>query len=212
MPKTKHITLVGLCLLALAAALPGRLRAQAMPTAIGPGGYVSVGAGAALYHLEYGERDLGGLTAWVDANPVWRYGVEGEVRSLRFHTDEDVNETTYLAGPRIAIFPGPMRPYVKLLAGVGHYNLPFGFATGNFFTYAPGAGVDYMLNDIVAIRVVDFEYQVSTKFQTSRSGPESNLVNYGVSAGISIRLNPLIKFPKAWGYKKRQYGRGGLEP
>ena len=33
MPKTKHITLVRLCLLALAAAVSGRLHAQAMPTA-----------------------------------------------------------------------------------------------------------------------------------------------------------------------------------
>jgi len=211
MPKTKHITLVRLCLLALAAAVSGRLHAQAMPTASGPGGYISVGVGAAAYHFQYGERDLGGIMAWTDVNPVWRYGLEGEVRSMRYHTNDGLTETTYLGGPRIAIFPGPLRPYVKLLAGVGHYDLPFGFATGNFFTYAPGAGVDYMLTDHIAIRVVDFEYQVSTKFQASPYQPESNLVNYGISAGISIRLNPLVKVPKAYHYKKRLYGRGPIE-
>ncbi len=211
MPKTKHITFVLLCLLALAAAVPGRLSAQAMPTATGPGGYISVGVGASLYHLDYGQRDLAGIMAWTDVNPVWRYGLEGEVRSLRYHTDEGVTETTYLAGPRIAISPGPLRPYVKFLAGAGHYDLPFGFAQGTFFTYAPGAGLDYMLNDYVAVRVVDFEYQVSRKFQASPNEPESNLANYGISAGISIRLNVLSRFPKAYHYKKRLYGRGPLE-
>jgi len=211
MPKTMNIAFALLCLLALIAAVPGTLSAQAMPTASGPGGYISVGAGASLYHFEYGERDLGGIMAWTDVNPTWRYGLEGEVRSLRYHTDEGVKETTYLAGPRIAIFPGPLRPYVKLLAGAGHYDLPFGFAQGTFFTYAPGAGLDYMLTDHIAIRVVDFEYQVSRKFQASTLQPETNLINYGISAGISIRLNPLIKFPKAYHYKKRLYGRGPVE-
>jgi opacity protein-like surface antigen len=211
MTKTKHITLVLLCLLTLASAVSGKLLAQAMPAASGPGGYVSVGVGASLYRFQYGQRDLAGIMAYTDAMAVWRYGFEGEVRSLRFNTSEDVTETTYMAGPRIVIFPGPLRPYVKLLAGAGHYNLPFGFATGTFFTYAPGAGVDYALTDTVAIRVIDFEYQVSNRFQASPYEPESNLVNVGISAGISIRLNPIQHFPHAFHYKKRQYGRGGLE-
>jgi len=209
MAKSTLLTLF--CLLALASLAPGRLHSQAMPAASGPGGYITVGVGASAYQFEYGDRKLGGLTAWTDLNPMWRYGLEGEVRSLRYHTNEDVTETTYLAGPRVAIFPGPLRPYVKVLAGAGHYNLPFGFAQGTFFTYAPGAGLDYMLGDIVAIRVVDFEYQVSTKFQTSPGGPQSNLVNYGISAGISFRLNPLVRVPKAYHYKKRLYGRGPIE-
>jgi len=211
MAKIMRLTFAGWGLFLLAVVACGRLQAQAMPAATGPGGYISVGAGASLYQFEYGDRKLGGIAAWTDMNPTWRYGVEGEVRSLRFNTNEQVNETTYLAGPRISIFPGPLRPYVKVLAGAGHYNLPFGFAQGTFFTYAPGAGLDYLLGDIVSIRVIDFEYQVSTKFQTSPGGPQSNLVNYGVSAGISFRLNPLIRVPKAFHYKKRLYGRGPIE-
>jgi opacity protein-like surface antigen len=212
MKKTTHLHLTLLCLLALATAIPGRLRAQALPAASGPGGYVSVGIGASDYHFQYGERYLAGIMAYTDINPVWRYGIEGEVRSLRYNTNEGVTETTYLAGPRIVIFPGPLRPYVKLLAGAGRYSLPFGFATGTFFTYAPGAGLDYALTDSVAIRVIDFQYQVSTRFQASPYEPESNLINYGISAGISIRLNPIQHFPHAFHYKKREYGRGGLEP
>jgi hypothetical protein len=178
---------------------------QDRPAATGPGGYIAAGVGASLYQFQYGQRKLGGVMAYTDLNPTWRYGLEGEVRSLRYHTDESVSETTYLAGPRIAIRPGPLRPYVKFLAGAGHYDLPFHFAQGTFFTYAPGAGLDYMLNDVVSIRVVDFEYQVTTKFQASHNEPQGNLVNYGISAGITFRLTPMWRFPKMQGYKRRPY-------
>lgn len=189
----------------LAAIAPACAHAQAIPAAKGPGAYISVGGGASLYQFEYGQRKLGGITAWADINPQWRYGIEAEVRSLRYHTDEGVTETTYLAGPRVAIFPGPLRPYVKFLAGAGQYDLPFNFVRGPCFTMAPGAGVDLMLNDIVAIRLVDFEYQVSTNFQPSPNEPPSQPHNYGISAGISIRLTPLLRFPKMWGYRRRGY-------
>jgi opacity protein-like surface antigen len=192
-------------LLLLAATGPACTHAQAIPEAKGPGAYVAVGGGVSLYQFDYGQRKLGGIAAWADINPQWRYGVEAEVRSLRYHTDEGVTETTYLAGPRVAIFPGPLRPYVKFLAGAGHYDLPFNFAQGTYFTVAPGAGVDIILNDNVAVRLVDFEYQMSTNFQASPNEPPSQLNNYGLTAGISIRLTRLIRFPKMWGYRRREY-------
>jgi len=211
MTKTRCSSYAVLALASIVALAPRVARTQAMPAATGPGAYVAVGGGASLYQFEYGDRKLGGLMGYVDANPTWRYGVEGEMRALRFNTNEDVRETTYLAGPRIAIFPGPLRPYVKVLAGAGHYNLPFNFGQGTFFTYAPGAGVDYMLNDIIAVRVIDFEYQVTTGFHTSIGQPTYQLANYGLSAGISIRLTPLVRFPKMWGYKRKEYGTGARD-
>jgi len=82
------------------------LTAQNMPTATGPGPYIDIGGGASIYQFDYGQRKLGGIMLYTDINPTWRYGLEGEVRSLRYHTDEDVTETTYLAGPRVTILPG----------------------------------------------------------------------------------------------------------
>jgi hypothetical protein len=183
------------------------VEAQDRPTATGPGGYISVGAGVSVYQFNYGERKLGGIMAYTDIQPSWRFGIEGEVRSLRYNTDEDVTETTYMAGPRIVILPaGHLRPYVKLLAGDGHYDLPFHFAQGNFFTYAPGAGLDLKVNDFVSVRVIDFEYQVTTQFQSSPNVAPSQTVNYGISAGISFRVTPLSRIPWVRGYKKRPYG------
>ena len=183
------------------------LFAQALPTVKGPGSYVAVGAGASLFHFEYGDRLLGGVMVYSDINPTWRFGIEGEVRSLRYHASEDVTEITYLAGPRVAISSGRVRPYLKLLAGMGHYNLPFRYAEGNFLTYSPGAGVDVAINDVVSVRVIDFEYQLTENFHALSNGPYTQLENAGLSAGLQIRLTPVSRFPEVFRYRKRAYGR-----
>jgi opacity protein-like surface antigen len=164
-------------------------RAQALPAATGPGSFVSVGGGVSTFQADYGQRVLGGGFAFVDAHPTWRYGLEGEARYLRFHTDEDVTQTTYLGGFHVYIRPQKFRPYVKFLAGMGRLDFPFHYARGTYFAMAPGAGIDYMVSDRVTIRAVDFEYQAWPQFTYGTLHP------YGVSAGISFRLNPIRHFP-----------------
>jgi opacity protein-like surface antigen len=85
---------------------------------------------------------------------------------------------------------GRLRPYAKLLVGLGKINLPFNYGQGTFFAYAPGAGVDYTLSDRISLRLVDFEYQEWPQFTFG------NLHPYGVSAGIVIRINGLNRFPR----------------
>ena len=166
-------------------------KAQNIPTAEGPGSYVAVGGEFSAFQIDYGQRVLGGGALFVDVNPTWRIGFEGEARYLRFNSFEDVTETNYLAGPRITIKPGPLRPYVKFLVGAGKITLPFRFAQGTFLTYAPGGGVDYILNDRVTVRAIDFEYQLWPDFSSF-----GELRPYGISAGISFRLNPVEHIPK----------------
>ena len=182
--------------------LPGlssrSLRAQALPTAAGPGSYIAVGGGGSIFQTDYGQRNVGGLTAYADLNPTWRYGIEAEARFLRFRTSEQVTETSYLIGPRVALRFGPVRPYVKFLVGDGKINLPFHYAQGSFLSYAPGAGVEYMLGDRFAVRILDVEYQSWPGF------PYGGLHPYGINAGISFRLNAVSRFPKAGG---RNYDR-----
>jgi hypothetical protein len=169
---------------------PQLLPAQALPTASGQGGYVAVGGGASIFQADYGRRDLGGFVAYADIHPVWRYGIELEARSLRYHAFEDVTEASYLVGPRISFRPGSsLRPYAKFLIGDGKIVLPFHYATGSFLAYAPGGGMDYRLKDRITIRVVDFEYQIWPTF------PYGQLRPYGISAGVSFRLNSIQQFP-----------------
>ena len=86
--------------------------------------------------------------------------------------------------------PRPWAPYAKFLAGAGRITLPYGYAHGGFLTYAPGAGVDIALSDRVSLRAVDFEYQHWPQFTYGALHP------YGLSAGISVRLNGVTRYPK----------------
>ncbi len=129
---------------------------------------------------------------YADVQPHWRVGLEGEARFLRWHSSEEVTETTYLGGLRVAVWPNPRRwePYAKFLAGVGKITLPYQYAHGSFLTYAPGAGLNFAATDRLTVRVVDVEYQHWPQFTYGALSP------YGVSAGISLRLNGVPRFPK----------------
>lgn len=180
---------ISYCLYGVLGVFPAA-RAQADPTASGPGSNITVGGGLSAYQAVYGNRDTAGGFLYADANPHWRVGLEGEARFLRYHTFEDVTETTYLGGVRVLILhPRRLQPYAKFLAGVGEITLPFAYAHGSFLTYAPGAGLDVALNKYVTVRAVDFEYQHWPQFTYGALSP------YGVSAGISVRLNPIRWFP-----------------
>jgi opacity protein-like surface antigen len=167
--------------------------AQALATASGPGSYLSAGGGVSAFQEDYGQQVIGGAAVWVDMNLTWRYGLEGEARWLNYHTDEQVTEANYLGGVRVMLWkPGSrFQPYGKFLAGVGHINFPFGYATGNYLAMAPGAGVDIHLTDRWSVRAADFEYQLWPQFTYGQLKP------YGVSVGLRYRINGEDQFPKS---------------
>ena len=164
--------------------------AQAASTATGPGSTIVVGGGASLFNSSYGQRDLGGGFIFADIQPHWRVGVELEARDLRLHTSEKVSEKNYLAGPRMLLRSGQWQPYAKFLIGDGHIDLPFQYAHGDFLALVPGGGLDLEMNDYINVRVIDFEYQLWREFPFGSMNP------YGISAGVSFRLTPIVRFPK----------------
>jgi hypothetical protein len=163
---------------------------QAIATATGPGTSVSIGGGVSVFQADYGRRVLGGGLVFADLQPHWRFGVEAEARYLRLHTAEQVTETNFLAGPRVLVRSGRWQPYAKFLIGDGRIYMPFGYAHGDFLALVPGAGLDLALSSAISLRVCDFEYQLWRDF------PYGDLRPYGVSAGLSVRLNPIRRFPK----------------
>jgi hypothetical protein len=174
----------------LAPFAPHEATAQAIPTATAPGLLIAVGGGgASMYQSGYGQRNIYGINSFADLN-LGGVGIEAEARFLRYHTSEDVTENNYLIGPRVTLFhTRSLRPYAKFLIGEGHIAYPFRYAQGNYFAYAPGAGVEYSIHERVIVRVIDFEYQTWPGFTYGTLNP------YGISAGISLRLNSIPRYP-----------------
>ncbi|SEG23424.1 Opacity protein [Bryocella elongata] len=173
-------------------ATPLAADAQAHPTASGPGSYLDAGGGVSLFESDYGQRYIGGGYVNVDMHPHWRFGLEAEGRWLRVHTDEGVTQSNYLIGPHVNIKEfGPMVVYGKFLVGGSRMVFPFNDGYGTFFTMAPGGGLDFRLGDRWTVRAPDFEYQIWQDF-----GTYGSLHPYGVSVGLTYRINGVDRYPK----------------
>jgi opacity protein-like surface antigen len=158
------------------------VRAQARPTATGSGPHVDVGAMGSYYHVNYGDRNVGGIALYADTNVTWRLGLEAQAQSLRFGEEFGKRTDTYLAGPKWLWERGRMRPYAKALVGYGRFRAPYGYGDATSFVVAPGGGLDYKLTEQVTVRVVDVQYQMWPNFPLGSTHP------YGVNAGISITV------------------------
>ena len=178
--------------MSVALASLSQAHAQAISTATGPGSYVAIGGGVSGFQTDYGRNHMEGAFAYADVNPQWRVGLEGEARYLRWHANQQVKETTYVGGVRLVLWPTSSRwePYGKFLAGAGEITLPYGYAHGTFLTYAPGAGLNLALNERIILRIIDLEYQHWPQFTYGSLSP------YGISAGLSLRLNGMSRLPK----------------
>ena len=156
---------------------------QALPAASGPGAYISVGGGVSAYQVDYGTRIDYGSAVVANMHLRGRYSLEAEARFLKYHTDEQVTQTTYLIGPELVLLKhGPFRPYAKFLVGDARMTFPFGYAHGNYFAMAPGAGLDIAIAPRLDLRLIDVEYQSWPQFTYG------NLHPFGVTAGIRLRL------------------------
>jgi hypothetical protein len=133
------------------------------------------------FQADYGSRTISGASIYVDSNLDWRYGIETQARRMAYPYYGE-RQSTLLAGPRWSFRPKGFLPYVKLLAGGGRFDFPYGYGTGNYFVVAPGGGVDLRLGERVRLRLADFEYQVWPGFTFGSIHP------YGVSAGISYQI------------------------
>ena len=155
--------------------------AQSLPTATGPGMYVSVGGMFSDFESDYGKQAITGASVYADLNLFWRYGIELEARRSGYPNFVE-RQTTLLGGPRWSFRAKGLVPYIKLLSGGGRFDFPYGFAHGDYFVVAPGAGLDLRLGQKVKVRLIDMEYQVWPGFSFGSLHP------YGISAGISFQL------------------------
>jgi hypothetical protein len=162
--------------------MPCALRAQVLPSAMAGGFRLSAGGTASGSYIQYGERNLGGVSAFVDAETHHRLGIEGEGRWLEFNQVENVHVETYSAGLRYHMNFARFQPYVKGLIGIGDFNFPFSYAHGRYLVVTGGGGLDYRLTNRIHVRVPDVEYQDWPQFTFGAMSSVS--VSAGVKVGI----------------------------
>jgi hypothetical protein len=162
---------------------PASLRAQVVPA--GDAGGLNLTAGGAIsgFAVQYGDRKMLGVTAFVDADTRRRIGFEAEGRFLEFHQTANVHEETYSVGPRYHLTFGRFQTYAKGLVGFGIFHYPYGYGTDSDLVLSPGVGVEYRLSRRVRWRVGEFEYQYWPQFHYGA------LSTYGISTGLRIRIN-----------------------
>lgn len=173
-----------LVVLLLLAAAKSVLHAQALPTATGPGPRWMAGGTYSFYAADYGKRDLGGGSGFVDYARSERISYEAEVRFLTINEEVGTHQSTYLIGGKFPYRRRWMTAYGKVLIGDGRFHFPYDYADGSYFVLAPGGGVDLALgNSRYSVRLVDFEYQWWLNF------PFGTLRPYGASTGIAVRFH-----------------------
>lgn len=180
--RTRRVRGPWALLLLAALGLPMHAPSQAAPAAERGGLVLSAGAMGSAFTLQYGDRKMLGITAFVDAESRRRLGIEAEGRLLKFHETANVHASTYLLGPRFHWKLGRWEPYGKALIGEGLFTFPYEFRHEHDLVIAPGGGLDIRINRILQIRAVDAEYQVWPQFSFG------SMTSAGVSAGLRFRI------------------------
>jgi opacity protein-like surface antigen len=161
---------------------PSLVHAQVLPDAEAGGFKISAGGTASGYYLQYGQRKLGGLSAFVDAETHRRLGIEAEGRWLELNQVQKVHVETYSVGLRYHMNFGRFQPYAKGLIGFGDFNFPFNFAHGRYLVVTGGGGLEYRLTPRIRLRVPDVEYQDWPQFTYGA------MSSVGVSAGVKVGI------------------------
>ncbi len=156
--------------------------AQVVPAGDEGGGRLSAGVMGSGYTLQYGQRTMAGITAFIDADGKRRLGIEAEERWLEFHQTADVHAETYSIGCRYHFDTGRFQPYVKGLVGFGDFNFPYSYAYGHYLVITAGGGLDFRWTRRVTVRAVDFEYQDWPNFTFG------NMNSFGVNTGLRVRI------------------------
>ncbi len=183
----KHILLVRLfAVLALTIPIlfvgPRITQAQVEPAGDQGGLIVSAGAMGSGYYIQYGQRRMAGVTAFIDADTRRRFGIEAEGRWMEYFQTADVHDETYSIGGRYHFHVGRFAPYAKGLVGLGEFNFPYNYAYGHYLVVTAGGGLDFHWTRRVTIRAADFEYQDWPNFTFG------NMNSYGLNAGLRIRI------------------------
>jgi len=142
---------------------------------------IQVGAGALYLKNDYTERANEGVTVWGDYDFSKYIGLELEGHFGGIRVPDDINENSYLVGPRLSYRRGRLNIFGKVMVGRGtistqYTSQPNSSASYNMF--AGGGGLEYRASRSFNIRVADIEMQNWYAFKPHSLSP------LAVSAGL----------------------------
>jgi hypothetical protein len=172
----------------LAAVLPAILSAQDYPKAEVYGGYTM------LRETAEDAQTFQGFIGAIEANISKSFGIVGEfgmgMKSFNVEEgiDQDMKQSTFLAGPRFSFRTHRLRVFTQILAGVNHIS---GGVNGtassgiNAFTFGVGAGLDFSICKRISIRPVQIDYLAS---RMNIEGATGWMKNLRYSGGLVIKF------------------------
>ena len=166
-----------------------RLHAQVAPTAYDRHLNLWAGMEYSNFQPDYSPSDrLSGLGFYLDWSVNNHVAIEGEMRFLHFNGTAGETQDHYLIGPKLAWQHwDKLKPYAKILVGLGRNNFPYDIGYGKYFALAPGGGVDYELSRKWAVRA-DYEYQFWPAAPAVPGQNNNGMNPNGFSVGIAYRV------------------------
>lgn len=134
-----------------------RAHAQAIPAGTIPGD-IQVGVGYLNSNPDYSPHRFNGFGIFADADLWKHFGVEVAFDHTSGAVPTTITENTYEGGLRYRYPIRNFSPYIKILAGGGHFSFGSSSQTGTYGMYAGGGGIDYGLTGHIVLRG-DYEYQ-----------------------------------------------------
>ena len=156
------------------------------------GGYAYLRANPEGFNLHgWNASVAGSITDW--------FGVEGDLSGHYGHPSDrfgsipgiDIDQYTFMGGPRLAYRAGPVVPFAHFLIGAvraSTRDVEFGSTSDWALGTVVGGGVDVGISKSVAVRVAQVDW-LMTRFDTGHHGDERQ-DNFRFSAGIVLKLGP----------------------
>jgi hypothetical protein len=158
---------------------------QALPTA-DRNLQVQIGGAVSLGNPDYDDKDIKGVSLFVDLDYGAHWGIEGDIHDITISTPQDIGQSSALLNIRYKLNYGKIHPHIRAGAGLAYFDFDKGFYPANSSTsygvYDIGAGVDYSATRKLHIRVLDFEYQDWKNF------PPNGLTPYILSIGAAYNF------------------------
>jgi len=210
------------------AALVGSCSSEAQQTIFPNGGslnapHFDIAAGYHLIDANAPPAECGCFTAnggfvGMQYNLSSRLGFAGEVGTVHASKisllGQNLQLTTYLAGPRVAVPFRRMTPFGEFMLGGAHAGDSYfpnssssGASSASSFAYSTGGGLDYNMSDRLAIRLFDASF-LHTSFPNGANGSQRQLqinagvvMHFGGTGGSGSRqyvaaAEPVVKAPK----------------